>query len=69
MIIEDAKYVTPEHDILDAIDLMLDKNLYELPVVDKSGRLLGEVNYFQIIVNWARHRKKPHFQTIEMKYK
>jgi CBS domain-containing protein len=52
--------VTPDHSVEDAIDLMLDKGIYELPVVDKSGKILGGINYFQIIENWAKDLRKLH---------
>ncbi|MFC2022928.1 CBS domain-containing protein [Chloroflexota bacterium] len=50
--------VTPNYSINDTIDLMLDKSLYELPVLDQSGRMLGEINFFHIIMSWAKGFKK-----------
>jgi CBS-domain-containing membrane protein len=60
--------VTPDYSIEDAIDLMLDKSIYELPVVDKSGKMLGGINFFQIIENWAKDLRKPHPKTMETEY-
>jgi len=39
---------------------MLDKGFYELPVVDKDDKVVGEINFFSIIVNWAKESKKIH---------
>ncbi|MFC1938379.1 CBS domain-containing protein [Chloroflexota bacterium] len=46
--------VTLDYSIDDTINLMLDNSLYELPVVDQSGRILGEINFFLIIMSWAK---------------
>ncbi|HEX76624.1 MAG TPA: CBS domain-containing protein [Dehalococcoidia bacterium] len=54
--------VEPEQSIEYAINIMLAKGLYELPVVDKGGRVVGEINFFQIIVNWAE-RLRAEFDT------
>jgi predicted transcriptional regulator len=32
-----------------AINIMLDEDFYEVPVVDKTGKLIGQINYFSII--------------------
>ena len=50
--------VVPNQSISDTIDLMLDNSLYELPVVDQSGMIIGEVNFFHIIMSWAKGYKK-----------
>ncbi len=41
--------VRPEDGIEKAIDLMLELDICEVPVVDKHGRLLGVINYNDII--------------------
>ncbi len=41
--------VKPDDDVQKAIDLMLHKGFYEVPVVDKEGKLIGEINYIGII--------------------
>jgi Mg/Co/Ni transporter MgtE len=48
-IMSDPVSVTPDDDVQKAIDLMLYKGFYEIPVVDKKGKLIGEITYFQII--------------------
>jgi CBS domain-containing protein len=54
--------VTPDYSVEDAIDLMLDKSIYELPVADKNGKVLGVINFFQITENWAKDLRKPHLK-------
>lgn len=34
-----------------AINIMLDKGFYEVPVVDEQGKMMGEINYFSIITS------------------
>lgn len=41
--------VKPGDEVQTAIDLMLRCNLYEVPVVDKDGKVLGEINFLGII--------------------
>ena len=41
--------VKPGDEVQTAIDLMLRSNLYEVPVVDKDGKVLGEINFLGII--------------------
>ena len=55
--------VTPEEKIEDVIIIMLDKNLYELPVVDKEDKLIGRINYCDIIVSWAKDARKVHIRS------
>ena len=50
--------VMPEDKIEKAIDIMLDKGFYEVPVVDKEGRIIGEINYFGIIISSVDYLKK-----------
>ncbi len=47
----------PEDSIEDAIEIMLDKNLYELPVIDTNSRLVGEIRVSSILSYWAEHLK------------
>ena len=34
-----------------AINVMLDEGFYEVPITDKDGKLIGEINYFHIITS------------------
>ncbi|RLC60427.1 MAG: hypothetical protein DRH54_00455 [Chloroflexi bacterium] len=43
--------VKPEDSVDKAIDIMLDKGFYEVPVVDKQGKIVGLINYFSIITS------------------
>lgn len=40
-----------------AINIMLDKGFYEVPVVDEQGKMIGEVNFFSIISASAEYLK------------
>ncbi len=50
--------LTPDDNITDAIDLMLDKNLYDLPVVNKNGEVVGVIYFYDIIANWVKKARK-----------
>jgi CBS-domain-containing membrane protein len=41
--------VKPDDEVQMAIDLMLGSNLYEVPVVDKDGKVIGEINFLGVI--------------------
>ncbi len=41
--------VKPDDEVQMAIDLMLGSNLYEVPVVDKDNKVVGEINFLGII--------------------
>jgi len=41
----------------DAINTMLDHGFYELPVVDKSMKVIGEISYFDILLNSLENQK------------
>jgi len=43
--------VKPKDNVDKAIDIMLDKGFYEVPVVDKQGKIVGLINYFSIITS------------------
>ena len=43
--------VKPEDSVDKAIDIMLDKGFYEVPVVDEQGEIVGLINYFSIITS------------------
>ena len=43
--------VKPKDSVDKAIDIMLDKGFYEVPVVDKQGKIVGLINYFSIITS------------------
>jgi CBS-domain-containing membrane protein len=48
--------VKPDDEVQTAIDLMLSNNLYEVPVVDKDGKVVGEINFLGIVSHspWKR---------------
>jgi CBS domain-containing protein len=46
--------ITDEHELLDALRMMVEHHLNDLPVVDEQGRLLGELNSLEIL----KHSKK-----------
>jgi len=41
----------------EAINTMLDHGFYELPVVDKDMKVMGEINYFDIIIDVLKEHK------------
>ena len=41
----------------DAINAMLDHGFYELPVVDKDMKVIGEISYFDILINSLENQK------------
>ena len=41
----------------DAINTMLDHGFYELPVVDKDRKVIGEISYFDILLNSLENQK------------
>jgi len=41
----------------DAINTMLDHGFYELPVVDKDMKVIGEISYFDILLNSLEDQK------------
>jgi CBS domain-containing protein len=49
--------VREDDEIEKAINSMLDYGFYEVPVVDKEGRVLGEINYFNIIISSIEYLK------------
>ena len=49
--------VKPEDSVDKAIDIMLDKGFYEVPVVDEQGKMVGVVNYFSIITSSVEYLK------------
>ena len=51
-------FVEPEDEIDKAIHIMLDRSFYEVPVVDKKGKMLGVINYFSILSNAIDYLKK-----------
>lgn len=48
--------VKPDDEVQTAINLMLSNNLYEVPVVDEDGKVVGEINFLGIISHsvWKR---------------
>ena len=49
--------VNPDDGVEKAINIMLDKGFYEVPVVDEQGKMIGEVNYFSIISSSLEYLK------------
>ena len=47
--------VKPDDDVQTAIDTMLSAGFYEVPVVDKEGKVIGEINYIGIISSSVWH--------------
>lgn len=47
-------YVEPDMDIEDVLNIMVDKNLYALPVLDKNEHIVGRISIFDLIDNWVR---------------
>ena len=50
--------VREDDEVEKAINIMLDAGFYEVPVVDKEGRVLGEINYFTIIISSIEYLKR-----------
>jgi CBS-domain-containing membrane protein len=49
--------VNPEDSVDKAIDIMLDKGFYEVPVVDEQGKIVGLIDYFSIITSSMEYLK------------
>lgn len=49
--------VSEDDEVETAINIMLDYGFYEVPVVDNEERVLGEINYFGIIINSIEYLK------------
>ncbi|MFQ5988078.1 MAG: CBS domain-containing protein [Dehalococcoidia bacterium] len=50
--------VKADDEIEKAISIMLDEGFYEVPVVDEEGKVIGEINYFGIIISSIEHLKR-----------
>lgn len=48
-IMSDPVFVKPSDEVQKAIDIMIDRGFYEVPVVDDDSELVGLVNYFAVI--------------------
>jgi len=48
-IMSDPVFVQSGDDVQQAIDIMIDRGFYEVPVVDHDSKLVGLVNYFAVI--------------------
>jgi CBS domain-containing protein len=51
--------VREDSKISEAVDIMVDRGFYEVPVVDKENNILGEVNLFNIIESTISYLKRP----------
>jgi CBS domain-containing protein len=49
--------VGEDDEVEKAINIMLDAGFYEVPVVDEEGRVLWEINYFNIIISSIEYLK------------
>ena len=45
--------VTPEDDIVTALDIMVSSDLMDIPVVDSQGKILGDITLSEILLNLA----------------
>jgi CBS domain-containing protein len=50
--------VKPDDEVEKAINIMLDEGFYEVPVVDEKGKVIGEINYFGILISSVEYLKK-----------
>jgi CBS domain-containing protein len=50
--------VKADDEIEKVINIMLDEGFYEVPVVDEEGKVIGEVNYFGIIISSVEQLKR-----------
>lgn len=50
--------VREDDEVEKAINIMLDEGFYEVPVVDKEDRVLGEITYFTIIIGSIEYLKR-----------
>jgi predicted transcriptional regulator len=44
-------FVKPGDDVQKAIDIMIDRGFYEVPVVDDESKPIGLINYFAVVSN------------------
>jgi len=49
--------VKPDDSVEKAINIMLDRGFYEVPVVDEKEKMLGMINYFGIITGSVEYLK------------
>jgi CBS domain-containing protein len=49
--------VKPDDSLEKAINIMLDKGFYEVPVVDEQEKIIGVINYFSIITSSVEYLK------------
>ncbi|WP_455391665.1 CBS domain-containing protein [[Eubacterium] cellulosolvens] len=50
-IMEKPVTITKKHKILDALQMMVEHHLNDLPIVDEEERIIGELHSFQILAN------------------
>jgi CBS domain-containing protein len=52
--------VKSDDEVQTAINLMLSNNLYEVPVVDEGGKVIGEINFLGIVSHsvWKRSTER-----------
>jgi len=50
-IMSEPEFVKSGDDVQKAIDIMIDRRFYEVPVVDEALKPIGLINYFAVISN------------------
>ncbi len=50
--------VKADDEVQAAINIMLDRGVYEVPVVDSERKVIGEIHYFDIITSSIEHCKE-----------
>ena len=45
--------VHPDDNVMDAISLMIDKNIYTLPVVNQQYEVVGRIGFYNVVDSWA----------------
>lgn len=54
-IMSDPVFVKPDDEVQKAIDIMIDRSFYEVPVVDASCKPIGLINYFAVVTSSVWH--------------
>lgn len=53
LMVTDFTYLYPHSQLLEADALIVEKGLNALPVIDKRGKLLGQINRFDILASFV----------------
>ena len=54
-LMRDPISVKPDDTVQKAIDIMIDKGFYEIPVIDDENNIIGEINYLSVISTSVWH--------------